>query len=191
VAAQAQSELTAAYSAAAGAATTATSAADIGGQTLFPGVYISGSTLGITGTVTLDAQNNPDAQFIFKIGSGLNAATNSTVSLINGANPANVFGQVGSSAVILGGSSFAGNILSQASISLGTGASLQGRALAQSGAVTLLSNTVTSPRAGNPGGPPPAPPLPAASSLLLVTIALVCTAIYQSRDRLIKAFRRN
>src|SRR6185503_20826019 len=63
---QAQNELTAAYNAAAGAASTATKAGDLGGQVLFPGVYTSSSTLNITGTLTLDAQGNQNAQFIFQ-----------------------------------------------------------------------------------------------------------------------------
>src|SRR6202163_4732306 len=90
VAAQAQSELTAAYNAAAGAASTATKNGDLGGQTLFAGVYTASSSLGITGTVTLDAQGNPNAQFIFQIGSALTTATSSVVRLINGAQPGNV-----------------------------------------------------------------------------------------------------
>jgi hypothetical protein len=92
-AAQAQSELTAAYNAAAGAASTATKNGDLGGQTLFAGVYTASSSLGITGTVTLDAQGNPNAQFIFQIGSALTTATSSVVRLINGAQPGNVFGR--------------------------------------------------------------------------------------------------
>ena len=135
-AAQGQSELTAAYNAAAGAASTATKAGDLGGQTLFPGVYTSSSTLGITGTVTLDAQGNPNAQFIFQIASGLTTATSSVVNLINGASASNVFWQVGSSATLGTSSSFSGNILALASVSLGTSAGLQGRALARTGAVT-------------------------------------------------------
>jgi hypothetical protein len=188
-AAQAQNELTAAYNAAAGAAVTATKAGDLGGQTLFPGVYMSTSTLSITGTVTLDAQGNPNAQFIFQIASGLTTATNSVVNLINGANPANVFWQVGSSATLGTNSSFSGNILALASISLGTGASLKGRALARTGAVTLLSNPITSP--AGPGIPTPPTPTPAPTSLILVTTALACAGIYQARKRLLKPFRRN
>ena len=191
---QAQNELTAAYNAAASAASTATKSGDLGGQTLFAGVYTSSSTLGITGTVTLDAQNNPNAQFIFQISSGLTTATGSNVSLINGALPANVFWQVGSSATLGTTSSFAGNILALASISLGTGASLQGRALARGGAVTLLGNSVNTPGTlgGNGGGPPTPPsPTPAPSSLLLLTTALLGAGVYQARDRLLKPFRRS
>jgi hypothetical protein len=117
------------------------------------------------------------------------------VSLINGAQASNVYWQVGSSATVGTGASFSGNILALASVSLGTGAVLQGRALARTGAVTLLSNIINSP--GGPGGAPPpgtpgGPPsgIPAPSSLILVTTALVCAAIYQSRERLLKPFRR-
>ena len=196
VAAQAQRELTATYNAAAGAASTATKAGDLGGQTLFAGVYTSSSSLGITGTVTLDAQNNPNAQFIFQIGSALTTATGSNVALINGALPANVFWQVGSSATLGTTSSFSGNILALSSISLGTGAGLQGRALARNGAVTLLSNTtngaigVGGPGGGPPSGRPP-PATPAPSTLILVTTALICAGLYQARDRLLKQFRRD
>ena len=195
---QAQGELTAAYNAVAGAASTATKNGDLGGQTLFAGVYTASSSLGITGTVTLDAQNNANAQFLFQIGSALTAATGSTVNLINGALPANVFWQVGSSATVNSGASFSGNILAFSSISLGTGASVQGRALARNGAVTLLSNTITTPATlGGAGGGSPTPagpgpsPTPAPSSLILVAIALVCAGIYQARKRLPKLFGRS
>jgi hypothetical protein len=188
VAAQAQNELTAAYNAAAGAAVTATKAGDLGGQTLFPGVYMSTSTLGITGTLTLDAQGNANAQFIFQIASALTTATSSSVVLINGANAANVFWQIGSSATLGTSSTFAGDILALSSISLGTGTVLNGRALARNGAVTLLSNPITSP--AGPGGPPPQP-TPAPSTLILGATALACIGIYQTRERLFKAFRRN
>jgi hypothetical protein len=187
VAAQAQNELTAAYNAAAGAAVTATKAGDLGGQTLAPGVYMSTSTLGITGTLTLDAGGNSNAQFIFQIASALTTATSSSVALINGAQAANVFWQIGSSATLGTSSTFSGNILALSSISLGTGAVLQGRALARNGAVTLLSNPITSPAGPQPLPPPPTP---APTSLILVTTALVCAGIYQARERLLKPFRR-
>lgn len=182
-AAQAQTELTTAYNAAAGAASTAPVAGDIGGQTLDAGVYTSTSTLGITGTLTLDGQNNPNAQFIFQIASGLTTATSSSVVLINGAQASNVFWQVGSSATLGTTSTFAGNILALASISLNTGATLQGRALASTGAVTLLSNTVNSSGTGGGGGGNP-PPTPAPASLILVTTGLLFAGIYFFRKRL-------
>jgi len=186
---QAQTELTAAYNAAAGAASTATVAGDLGGHTFFPGVYTSSSSLGITGTVTLDAQGNPNAQFIFKIASALTTATSSAVVLIDGAQPANVFWQIGSSATLGTGSSFSGNILALSSISLGTNATLQGRALARNGAVTLLSNTINGSIGLGGGGGPPATPAP--STLILVTTALIFAGIYHSRERLLQTFRRS
>ena len=186
-AAQAQTELTAAYNAAAGAASTATVAGDLGGLTFFPGVYTSSSTLGITGTVTLNALGNPNAQFIFQIGSALTTATSSNVLLINGATPSNVFWQMGSSATLGSTSNFSGNLLALSSISLGTSTVLQGRALARTGAVTLLSNTITAP--AGLSGPPPPLITPAPSSLLLVTTALAGIVIFQTRKRLLKSFR--
>jgi len=114
------------------------------------------------------------------------------VNLINGALPSNVFWQVGSSATVGSGASFSGNILALSSISLGTSAALQGRALARNGAVTLLGNTVTSPTGlGGTGGGPPVPSTPAPSSLILVAIALVFAGIYQARERLLKLLRRS
>jgi hypothetical protein len=183
----AQTQLTTAYNAAAGAASSATVAGDLGGLTFFPGVYTSSSTLGITGTVTLNALGNPNAQFIFQVGSALTTAVGSNVSLINGAQPSNVFWQIGSSATLGTTSSFSGNILAFTSISLGTGAVLQGRALARNGAVTLLSNTINTP--AGLGGPPPPLVTPAPSSLILVTTALLGIFVYQGRKQLLKPFR--
>jgi hypothetical protein len=187
LAAQAQTELTAAYNAAAGAASTGVASADLGGQTLFAGVYTNATSIGITGTLTLDAQGNPNAQFIFQMGSTLTTASNSSVLLINGAQASNVFWKVGSSATLGTTSSLAGNILAQASISLGTGAVLQGRALARTGAVTLLSNTITAP--AGISGPPPPLVTPAPSSLILVTTALAGVVIFRTRKRLLQSLR--
>ena len=183
----AQTQLTTAYNAAAGAASTATISGDLGGLTFTPGVYTSLTSLGITGTVTLNALGNPNAQFIFQMGSTLTTAVGSTVVLANGAQASNVFWQVGSSASLGTSSFFSGNILAQASISLGTGTALQGRALARTGAVTLLSNTINTP-AGS-GGPPPPLVTPAPSSLILVTTALLGIVIYQGRKRIFSSFR--
>jgi hypothetical protein len=122
---------------------------DIGGQTLTPGIYKSASTLGITGTLTLNAQGNPNASWIFQIGSALTtAAGNSSVVFINGGLATNVFWLIGSSATLGTNTTFAGNILAQASITATTGANITGRLLAQVGAVTLDTNIVSIPPPG-------------------------------------------
>ena len=137
VAGTAQGYLTAAYADAAGRALNGAISGDIGGTTFLPGVYRSSSSLGITGTVTLNGNGNPNAVFIFQIASTLiTAAGNSVVNLIGGAQASNVFWQVGSSATLGTNTIFNGTILAQASITLTTGAVLNGRALARTGAVT-------------------------------------------------------
>ncbi|GAB2825832.1 hypothetical protein GCM10027176_32780 [Actinoallomurus bryophytorum] len=149
VAAQAQIDLTAAYNDAASRGPAALVAGDLGGQTLTPGVYQSGSSLGITGTVTLDGQGDPNAVFIIQMGSTLTTASNSRVRLINRAQAANVFWQVGSSATLGTNSIFVGNILALTSITVTTGVKIFGRALARNGAVTLDTNIIRS-TAGEP-----------------------------------------
>ena len=153
VAGQAQSDLTAAYNNAAGRPCPGPPLpGDIGGTTILPGVYCAASSVGITGTVTLNGNGNSSAVFIFQIGSTLTtAAGNSLVNLINGAHASNVFWQVGSSATLGTNTIFNGTILAQASITLTTGAVLNGRALARTGAVALANNAITAPP--NPGAP--------------------------------------
>jgi hypothetical protein len=143
VANQAQSDLTAAYDDAAGRTPAASVPGDIGGLTLTPGVYKSGSSVLVTGDVTLDAQGDPNAVFIFQIGSTLTTASGSRVRLINGASPCNVYWQVGSSATIGTTTTFKGNVLALTSITANTGATFEGRLLARNGAVTLHTNNVT------------------------------------------------
>ena len=149
VAQTAQGDLTTAYNYAAAAAGGAVLPADIGGETLAPGVYKTTSaqpTLGITGNLTLDGGGDPNAVWIFQIVSSLTtAATNSQVIVPDDPTAHNVFWQVGSSATLGTTTTFAGNIMAQASVTLGTGATLNGRALARTGAVTLLSNPVNVP----------------------------------------------
>ena len=116
---------------------------DIGNTTFTPGVYCYASSASITGPVTLNAQGNTNAVFIFRTGSTLITASASSVVLINGAQACNVFWRVGSSATLGTSTTFIGNILARTSITLNTNASVSGRALAQDGAVTLDSNTVT------------------------------------------------
>jgi hypothetical protein len=114
---------------------------EIGGLTLTPGVYCFPSSAQITGTVTLNALGNPDGVFIFKVGSTVTTAPGSTVQLVNGAQAANVFWAVGSSATVDTTSIFVGNILAVASITVNNGAHLYGRAIAQA-AVTLINDVV-------------------------------------------------
>jgi hypothetical protein len=126
---------------------------DLGGKTLTAGVYCFSSSAQLTGTLTLNAQGNASAVFIFKMGSTLTTASGSSVLLINGGAPCNVFWQVGSSATIGTTTSFAGNILALASITVTTGASVTGRALALTGAVTLDTNAVIATACGAPQSP--------------------------------------
>jgi hypothetical protein len=106
---------------------------DIGGQILTPGLYFSGSTVGITGAVTLDGNGASNPVFIFQIGSGLTTATSSQVVLKGTATAAGIYWQVGSSATLGPSSTMVGTILAYTSITFNTGASLQGRALAMGG----------------------------------------------------------
>lgn len=144
-AAQAQLDLTKAFNNAAGRVNPKAVPADIGGMTLSPGLYKAPVSLMITGNVTLDGKNDPNAVFIFQIPSTLITSVNSSVTLINKVNACNIFWEVGSSATLNTNSVFSGDILALASVSLGTGATVNGRAMARTGAVTLLDNTVTAP----------------------------------------------
>lgn len=144
VAMQAQNDLTTAYnSIATTPCTVDLTGQDLGGLTLTPGVYCFAASAQLTGALTLNALGNPNALFLFKIGSSLTTASASTVTVINGGTSCNnVYWQVGSSATIGTGTSFAGDILALTSITLTTGVNTSGRALARNGAVTLDSNNV-------------------------------------------------
>jgi len=157
VACGAQSDLVIAYNDAAGRApnTTFPGPTDLTGMTLAPGVYKAPSTLSLTGTVTLDGQGDPNSVFIFQVGTTLITAPNSRVALINGAQACNVFWQVGSSATLGVGSTFAGTILALTAITANTNAVINGRLLARNAAVTLDNNTITAPPARRRRRPPP------------------------------------
>ena len=143
---QAKIDLVAAYSDVASRLVDATVATELGGTTRTPGVYDSASgTFGITGILKLDALSDSNAVFIFKMATTLTTAGSSQVQLINGAQANNVFWQVGSSATLGGASALEGNVLALTSIGLGTGATVDGRVLAENGAVTLDSNIITIP----------------------------------------------
>jgi LPXTG-motif cell wall-anchored protein len=119
-----------------------TIAADLGGQTLTQGVYNSASSIGLTGTLILDGQDDPSAVFIFQAGSTLTTASASIVELINGAQACNVYWQVGSSATFGTYSFFVGHVFAQTSITATTEASFEGALMALDGAVTLDTNTI-------------------------------------------------
>ena len=153
-AASAETALTNAITDAAGRTPASAVTADLGGQRLTPGVY-NGPTLGLTGALTLDARGNANAVFIFQAGSTLTTAVGSSVILVNGAQACNVFWEIGSSATLGAASMFTGNILASASISLDNAVALNGRALASTGAVTLINDTVTAARCAAPVVTPP------------------------------------
>ena len=115
---------------------------DLGGMTLTPGVYCFDSSAQLSGTLTLNALGDPNAVFVFQTGSTLTTATGASVNVINSGQNCNVFWQIGSSATLGSNTDFKGNVLASASITLNTGASLNGRALALAGAVTLDTNAV-------------------------------------------------
>jgi type VI secretion system secreted protein VgrG len=143
---QAQADALTAYGILAGELfNTDLSGQDLGTLTLTPGVYFFSSSAQLTGTLTLDAQGDSNARFDFQIGSTLTTASSSSILLINGAQAGNVFWQVGSSATLGTDTSFDGSILADQSITLNTGANMDGRALALNAAVTLDDNIITVP----------------------------------------------
>jgi hypothetical protein len=167
---------------------------DLGGMVLTPGVYCFSTSAQLTGTLTLNAQGNSAAVFIFKTGSTITTASNSSVVMINGGTRCNVFWQIGSSATLGTGTSFAGNILALTSITLTTGAGVfNGRTLARNGAVTLDTNTVTTVgcavAAPPPPPPPPGPPSPAPvptlpqAFIVLLALGLVVLGYMRLRRR--------
>ncbi len=152
VAIEAKSSLTTAYNDAASRPANGSAGTDLAGQAFSPGVYDAGSSLLLSsGSVTLNAEGNPDAVFIFKIGSTLITGSNTTVSLIGGAQACNVFWQVGSSATLGSGTHFVGTIMAAESITAGTAATIHGRLLAQTAAVTLEDNTITTSTCASSG----------------------------------------
>jgi len=157
VALQAQADAATAYTALAGEACDFTHPliADIGGQTLAPGVHCFPSSAAITGILTLDAAGDPNSVWVFNIESTLVTASASSVLIINGGNACNVFWRVGSSATLNTTTAFQGNILALANISALTGATVRGRLLAQTAAVTLDTNEVALPT--NCDAQPPEP----------------------------------
>ncbi len=183
----AQSDAAAAYISLAGqTANLDLSGQELGGMTLTRGVYTFNSSAQLTGTLTLDAQGNSAAVFIFQVGSSLTTASTANVVVINGGGSCNVFWQVGSSATLGTASNLVGNIIALQDITLTTGANVAGRALARNGAVTLDSNSFTACTGGVPPGPGPGTrpalvPTLSAWSLMLLGMALAVVAVFSIR----------
>jgi Ice-binding-like/Bacterial Ig-like domain len=145
-AAQAQLDLTTAYIYTAGLPGGAVLPGDLSGLTFAPGLCKNSSTVMLSaGNVTLDGQGDANAVFIFQIGSTLTTLGGTQVVLAGNAQAKNVFWQTGSSATLGTNSIFEGTIMALQSITLQTGATLTGRALARNGAVTMDSNIITAP----------------------------------------------
>ena len=144
---EAKFHLGAAYDNAAGQGPTIPIVAGLDGLTLVPGVYNSGSQelLSVGGVLTLNAEGDANAVWVFQAGSNLIAQSGSAVNLINGAQACNVFWQVGSQATIGTGADFIGTIMALTSITVQTGATVEGRVLARNGTVTMDTNVITRP----------------------------------------------
>ncbi len=155
-AAAGQLALTTAYNDAHNRSLTATTTADLSGRTLVGGVYAATAKgpLSLTGTVTLNAQGDPNTVWIFQTDSTLITGSGSVVSLINGAQECNVYWQVLTSATLGSTSTFVGNILANTSITMDNGVSVHGRALARSGDVTLINDHFTNPTCATSLTPP-------------------------------------
>jgi hypothetical protein len=167
VALQAKSDLVIAYNNAAGRTGSVVAGGLLGNQVLVDGVYNSGAqVLDLTGVLTLDGQNDPSSVWIFQAQSGLTTAPASSVSLIRGANPCNVFWQITSSATLGTGSSIVGTIMALTSITLGDSVTVQGRALARNGTVTLINDRFLTTQCNAPVViiPPTQPPFTIAPS---------------------------
>lgn len=203
VALTAKNDLVTAYNDAAGRPVTANHTA-LGGLTLVGGVYnAGGATLDLTGTLTLDGQNDPNSVWIFQATSDLVTASASSVSLENGAQACNVFWQVTTSATLGSGSTFVGTIMAMTSITMADDVTVNGRALARDGTVTLINDTITRSTCATPttgGGASPVVPLlpnaalfdetPSTSGALIVVFgavallsAVMIVGVKRSRDR--------
>lgn len=160
VAAQAQADLTTAYDVAAGQPVLPAddlTGTNLGNRTLTAGAYRYSSSAQLTGALTLDAEGDPNAQFVFEIGSTLTTASASSVLLINGASPCNVYWQVGSSATLGTTTAFQGNLMALTSISLNNAATVTGRMLARNGQVSLINNVLNRPQCATGSTTTPTP----------------------------------
>jgi type VI secretion system secreted protein VgrG len=171
---------------------------DLGGLTLTPGVYFFASEAQLTGTLTLDAMGNPNALFVFQIGSTLTTASASAVNVINGGPNDGVFWEVGSSATLGTSTVFAGNIIAKQAVTLNTTAKiLCGRAIALNAAVTMDTNTISNDcarfngdasisdfgSAGFSGGIAAVQPVPGPDTLALLGLGLAGLGFVRRKKR--------
>jgi type VI secretion system secreted protein VgrG len=178
-AAQAQSDLTTAINQAAGSAcNTGLTGQDLGGLTLTPGVYCFSSSAQLTGTLTLNALGDPNAEFLFQIASTLTTSVGSAIDFSGAGTGADLFWLVGSSATLGVDSDFSGSILANTSITLNSGADIScGRALASNGAVTLDTNTVSiNSGCAVTSGSPTAVPEPATEAMFALALFVLAFA---------------
>jgi cell division septation protein DedD len=172
---QAQTDLVGAYNNAAAQGPTNPIVADLGGQSLSPGVYNSASSIGLTGALTLNGGGDPNAVFVFQAGSALTTASASSVVLINGAQACNVFWQITSSATLGTGSTFRGTLIALQSITVTTGVTVDGRVLARNGAVTLDTDTISRPGCSAPAATTTAPAATTSAATTTTTAATTTT----------------
>ena len=158
-------------------ATATLTSSDLGGQTLLPGVYRSGAALAVTGALTFDAQNDPDAVFVVQTAGALNTTAATTMSLANGAQASNIFWVVGGATTLGAASAFTGTILSAAAITVGAGSRIHGRAISLSGAVTLDSTTFIAIPAPVIAPVTPLPETPAAVAPVEIVPAVVAVEV--------------
>jgi hypothetical protein len=120
-------------------------AAELGSQTVCPGIYKSDAAFGLTGVLTLDGNNDPNSVFIFITPAAFTSAAASKIILRNGADQKNVYWQLGAAATLGASSFFKGTILAEAAITTGAGTHVHGRLLSKSAAVTLDSSCILVP----------------------------------------------
>lgn len=146
----AKADLATAYATAAAATPSTALVADLGGRTLLPGIYANPTGLGLTGTLTLDAQGDPNAVFIFQTPANLNTAAASQINIINGGQACNVFWQVGTTTDLGASSNFKGTIMTNSNFTGGPSATVLGRVLSLGGSVALNSDSITKPSCMTP-----------------------------------------
>ena len=185
VAQQAQAAASTAFNTLMGLPPTDTLGMQLGGLTLTPGVYSFGSSAGLTGTLTLNFASDPTGSFVFQIPSTLVTASGSNVVVEGGGPQSSIYWEVGSSATLGTTTNFLGNILAKDSITLNTGATICGRAIALTAAVTMDTNTVANTCEsdfGSKGFSGGAIPEPATWAMLILGVAMIGVAARRRRE---------